>query len=333
MAIVDYEGFDRENANLNIFGFNEWSISADGQGYQSYGRYAYATAAIMSRPSKFIPMADGYWQAHLWFAYVPTNQGLFIRATLAGLEQVTVRFMASSQLIRVYRGSNLLGTSTYTYPVGVWFFCQIRFSVAPSGGAVEVWINGQSVLSVVGNTANTGSPNWDGWELTYAVTSAQCRVDNIVIYSTTGDPPTSRTPETRIWDTLPTGAGATTQWSPSAGANWQCVDEQPSNGDSDYVLAASSGLTDTYSTPAAAEAGSIIYAVAIHATMRKDDAGTNEVDGVIRSGGNNYAHGSPAGVNSSYGRHRWIWHSDPATGASWTVAGANAAQPGIRRTA
>ena len=332
MAIIDYEGFDRENANLNLYSSNNWSISADNQGYQSYGRYASTTNGTMQRASAYAAMQEGYWQSHVWFDSVPNNQGLYIRATLAGLEQVSVRFAPTSQKIEVWRGSNKLGESASTYPVGVWFFCQIRYVVTTTLGSVEVWINGKSVLAVTGNTANTGSPNWDGW-LLYYVGTPICRVDNIVVYSTTGDSPTSRTPETRIWDTLPTGAGATTQWSPSAGANWQCVDEQPSNGDSDYVLAASSGLTDTYSTPAAAEAGSIIYAVAIHATMRKDDAGTNEVDGVIRSGGNNYAHGSPAGVNSSYGRHRWIWHSDPATGVSWTVAAANSAQPGVRRTA
>ena len=331
MAIVDYEGFDRETANLNIFGVNEWLISADGQGYQSYGRYAYTGGGIMSRPSRFLPMEEGYWQAHLRFETVPKNIGLNIQATRGNVEQVNVRF-AISQKIELWRGNTQLAESASAYPIAVWFFCQIRYLITPSGGVVEVWINGQLVLSFAGNTAYTGSPNWDGWQLDYSITS-QCRVDNIVVYSTTGDPPTARTPETRIWDTLPTGAGATTQWSPSAGANWQCVDEQPSNGDSDYVSAASSGLTDTYSTPAAAEAGSIIYAVAVHATMRKDDAGTNEVDGVIRSGGNNYVHGSPAGINSSYGRHRWIWHRDPATGNQWTVAAANSAQPGIRRTA
>ena len=331
MAIVDYEGFDRENANLNIFSTNQWSISADGQGYQSYGRYAFSTDGTMQRASAFASMAEGYWQAHIWFDFALNINGLNIRATSAGFEQVSVRFAPNSQKIEVWRGFNKLGESASTYPVGVWFFCQIRYVISTIGGAVEVWINGKSVLSISGNTANTGTPNWDGWQLAYVATPT-CRIDNIVVYSTTGDPPTTRTPETRIWDTLPTGAGATTQWSPSAGANWQCVDEQPSNGDTDYVSAASSGLTDTYSTPAEAEAGSIIYAVAVHATMRKDDAGTNEVEGVIRSGGNNYVYGTPTGVNSSYGRHRWIWHSDPATGNQWTVAAANSAQPGIRRT-
>jgi hypothetical protein len=200
-----------------------------------------------------------------------------------------------------------------------------------AGGSVEVWINGKQVLAYSGNTAASGDNGWNGWQI-YQTSGAETRVANVVIYSTTGNAPNARTPETRIWDTLPTGAGGTTEWTPSAGANWQCVDEQPSNGDTDYVSAASAPLTDTYSCPAAATAGSIIYAVAVHATARKDDAGTNEVDGVLRSAGANYAHGSPKPITASYARYRWLWEADPATGLSWTVAGANAAQPGIRRT-
>jgi len=80
-------------------------------------------------------------------------------------------------------------------------------------------------------------------------------------------------------------------------------------------------------------AGSIVYGVAVHATARKDDAGTNNLDLILRSGGTNYASGNPNGLTSSYVRYRSLWDIDPATGTAWTVSGANASSAGIRRTA
>jgi hypothetical protein len=275
-------------------------------------------------------MNDGWWQAHLYIAYVGLADGTHVSAWLGASQQVQVRFSAAGT-VQLWRGGNLVLDTGVAWPIGVWFFAQIRFNCLTAGGSVEAWINGKQVLAYSGNTAASGGDGWNGWQIS-ANSGAETRVANVVIYSTTGNAPNARTPETRIWDTLPTGAGGTTEWTPSAGENWQCVNEQPSNGDTNYVSAASAPLTDTYSCPAEATAGSIIYAVAVHATARKDDAGTNEVDGVLRSAGANYAHGSPTPITASYARYRWLWNADPATGLSWTVAGANAAQPGIRRT-
>jgi hypothetical protein len=233
--------------------------------------------------------------------------------------------------VQIWRGGGMVAQNSEPWPLGGWFFAQIRFNCLLSGGLVEVWINGRQVLTYSGNTAASGSNGWNGWRV-FASSGPEMRIDNVLVYSTTGDAPNSRTPETRIYETLPTGAGGATQWTPSAGSNWQCVDEQPSNGDTDYVSAASSPLTDTYSCPGAAAAGSIIYAVGVHCTARKDDAGTNELDGVLRSAGTDYAAGAPASITTTYARYRWLWNTDPATGTAWTVTGANAAQPGIRRT-
>jgi hypothetical protein len=330
MAILDWESFARETADLNIFSNNNWVISADNSGPFGYGRFASATAGTMQRLSWYPTVNEKWWQAHIWFDAVPSNLPLRIHAMLGSGEQCEVRFDTSG-VVQVWRGSALLGASTKPYPVNGWFFCQIRFNCLTSAGAVEVWINGSQYVSVNGNTANQNANGSNGWKISY-ISPSVCRVTNVLVYSTTGAAPNSRTPETRIYDTLPTGAGGATQWTPSAGANWQCVNEQPSNGDTTYVSAASAPLTDTYSCPAEATAGSIIYAVAVHATARKDDAGTNEVDGVLRSAGANYANGAPASLSASYARYRWLWNTDPATGTAWTVTGANAAQPGIRRT-
>lgn len=330
MALLDWEGFDRETANLDILSSTNLSISADNAGMHGYGRYASTTNGAASRLAAFAPIQDGFFQCHARIDAVATNAGMQFGAMLGSQEQVQVRLDTDNR-VALYRGGTAIASGE-KYPVNAWFFLQIRFNIHPVSGSVEVRINGATVLNYSGNTAATGSQNWDGWRIGGTSTPTMYW-DNIILYSASGDVPNTWTPETRIWDALPTGAGGTTEWSPSAGSNWQCVDEQPSNGDSDYVSAASAPLTDTYSCPATAEAGSIIYGVAVHATLRKDDAGTNVVDGVLRVGTTNYAHGTPVGINSSYSRKRWLWTVDPSTGTAWTVTAANSAQPGVRRTA
>jgi hypothetical protein len=132
---------------------------------------------------------------------------------------------------------------------------------------------------------------------------------------------------------LPNGAGASSGWTPSAGSNYQNVDEQPNDGDTTYNSTTTVGAEDTYACPASVPAGCAVYAVAVEADVRKDDAGTNDADALLRSGGVNYASGSPLSLTTQYQRLTRIWKTDPATGAQWTVANANASQPGVKRTA
>jgi hypothetical protein len=331
MALLDWEGFDRETANLNIFSSTNLPISADGAGCYGYGRTANTNNGSASRLSAFAPISNGFFQCHARIDSVANTNGMQFRCYLGANEQCHVR-LDLDQKLALYRGSTRIAASSVRYPVNAWFFIQIRFQPAVSGGSVEVRLNGATVLSFSGNCANSGSDGWDGWGI--GGVSPMMYWDNIVVYSASGAIPNTWTPETRIYEDLPNGAGALAEWTPSAGANWQCVDEQPSNGDSDYVSAASSPLTDVYAFPSSTvPAGSIVYAVAVHATARKDDAGTNDLDLVLRSGSTNYASGTSSGLTASYVRYRRLWDNDPATGTSWTVSGANAASAGIRRTA
>lgn len=332
MAIVDWEGFDRETSNLDIFTFTNFGISGDGQGTFGYGRFAGTTNGAIVRDSWFAPILDGFINCHCWLSGGTNNIGVNINAKLGGANQFTVRLVGGT--VRMFRGSTQVASAFVAIPVNVWFFLQIRFRIEPSGtGYCEARLNGKTILTFSGNTADTGAANWNGWSINYT-DSPDFRVDNILVYDTSTPAPSTWTPDTRIWETLPNAAGGTTEWTPvGAAANWQCVDEQPANGDTDYVRADTAPLTDTYSCPSEATVGSIIYAVGVHSTLRKDDAGVNEVDGVIRVGSINYARGAPAPLASgAYGRQRWLWHQNPATAAAWTVSEANSAQPGVRRT-
>lgn len=326
MAILDWEGFDRETANLGMF--NEYSTNPtnDGTGAFNYGR---AKGDTCARYTAFPSTQTLFIQFHFYYAVSNMNASVGL---LDGNTWQIYFYIANDHIPTIRHGNGTtLASGTQAIAIGTWHFVQLKVTIANSGGTAELRINGKSIASYTGDTQNTANASANGWKINTS-SGNWVLVDNLLIYDTVGDAPTTWTPETRILETLPNGAGFTTEWTPSAGSNWQCVDEQPSNGDTDYVSAATAPLSDLYAVPASAIAGGIIYGLAVHATVRKDDAGASEVDGLIRSGGTTYAKGSPFVVTSNYVRARWLWSLDPATAAAWTVAGANAAQPGIRRT-
>jgi hypothetical protein len=335
MALLDWEGFDRETANLGIFSTFMGEISSDNSGVFGYGRYLYRTlpsqASSAGRYNCFPNIATVFIQCHIFFNNAFQNY-VQVWLTDGSTNQIGFRIRNDGKPQIVRGDDTVLANAANSVALNTWHFFQFRATVADSNGTAELRVNGQTIVTYTGDTKNTTNAYVNGWRVEASSAGQNGWFDNIIVYSNTGNPPNTWTPETRIFDVLPTGAGDTTEWTPSAGANWQCVNEQPSNGDTSYVSAASSPLTDVYAFSTPVPAGAIVYGVAVHATARKDDAGTNNVDGVIQSGGTNYAKGSPQALTSTYVRYRWLWDVDPATSAPWTVAAANAAQAGVRRT-
>lgn len=332
MALIDYEGFDRETdmALSNWFQFGNGTISADNTGVLGYGRYCVPSDVFGS--FRTMPATGGpvWMQAHI-FQPTPPSGGRIFAWRLGGTLQCEVRLQAD---LRVSFHRDFVNLATTPLPVmalNAWYFVQFRAVISNSVGSMQLWVNGQNVLSITGaNTSNSGASSCDQWAI---YSNNGTRFDNVLVYDETGAAPNARTPETRIYTELANAAGATTEWTPSAGSNFQNVDEQPNDGDTTYNSAASSPLTDLYAYPSTVPAGAIVYAVGVEYDARKDDGGTNEVDALIRAGGTTYAKGEVKGLTTSYQRFKATWTTNPSTAAVWTPAEANAAQAGIRRTA
>lgn len=332
MALIDFEGFDRETdiALSNWWqGYAGSSFGADGSGYLGYGRYCQPND--FTRTFRTMPATGGpIWiNAHV-FQPLPPGPGDIIHWQLSGTSQCAVRLQTDMRVSFMRDFVTLATTPLPVMALNAWYFLQLRSTISNSVGTMELWINGQLVLSFTGNNSNTGAASCDQWAIR---ATNGTRFDNILVYNETGAAPNARTPETRIYTELPNANGSAVGWTPSAGANYQCVDEQPNDGDTSYNSAGSAPLSDLYAYPSTVPTGAIVYAVAAEYDVRKDDGGTNEVDPLVRSGGTTYARGEVRALTTSYQRFKSFWETDPATGSAWTPANANAAEIGIRRTA
>ena len=328
MALIDFEGFDKET---NLALSNWWtggvgSGSVQPTGAFNYGRYINGPYGNF----RTIPLQSVLWMnVHVKLTIAPNGDIAFVFGNGASIN-VWISWNASLKLICSINGGATQTTNGAVIALGAWYFVQIRLYIHPTVGTVQVYIQGTLVYTFTGNTDRTSTGGVDRWSL---FSGGPFLYDNIILYNETGAAPNAKTPETRIFAELPTGAGATTAWTPSAGANWQNVDEEPNDGDTTYNSAAAAGLDDLYAFPASqVPAATTIYAVASEIVARKDDAGLNNIDTLIKSGATTYANGDTFGLTSTFQRFRSIMTTDPATGAAWTVSAANAAQLGIRRT-
>jgi len=267
------------------------------------------------------------WVVGFALRYISTGGSVTLLDFLDGTSsQVFLRINADNTLSFV-RGSTVLGTTSFSLISGTWYYIEAKVTINNTTGVCEVRVNGDTKLSLTSQNTRQSANNYANivkfgsfnntpqWGLTD-------------IYIADGNAAQTYLGDIRVKCLFPSGAGATTQWTPSAGSNYQNVDESTPNDDTDYNLSSVAGQIDTYAMDNLA-ANDTPLAVQWIARLRKDDAGTRTIRRVLRSGGANYE-GSNVNVSDTYNYYTEVLETDPATGVAWTNSGVNAVEAGIK---
>jgi hypothetical protein len=107
------------------------------------------------------------------------------------------------------------------------------------------------------------------------------------------------------------------------------VDDNPQNGDTDYVYSPTADDVDTYAVQDMVAVAGSIRAVQVTAVARKDDALERSLAIVVRSDGADYD-GDTQALGTSYVPYFQRYDEDPATAAAWEFAGVNAMEIGAK---
>lgn len=129
----------------------------------------------------------------------------------------------------------------------------------------------------------------------------------------------------------PNGVGTTTELSSSGcGANWQCVDEESSDGNATRVRSqGASYRTDTYAMADPAASSCHIAKVTVYCRAKKITIFLpGYVKLVLRTGGTDYE-SSAIAVNSNYANRSHEWVTNPNTGSEWTWSEIDALECGV----
>ena len=253
----------------------------------------------------------------------------------AGLWQCEVRINALGQLT-ICRNATVLATSANSLLINTYYYIEFKVYIHDAAGSAEIKVNGISWASVAGaDTKNTVNAYANQVQIGAGGGVGSASIgdyDDLYVCDNAGVVNNDYLGDVRVQAILPDGAGGNTEWDPSAGANWQCVDEVPPNEDVDYVYTSVAGERDSYTFVNLIPVAGSINAVVIYPRSRKDDAGARTVAPVVRIGGINYD-GIGQAIGNSYAYYPQIYETSPATIAAWTIAEINGAEFGVKLVA
>ncbi len=239
--------------------------------------------------------------------------------------------------ITAYRGAfgsgTLLGTSTtgVVASTSVHHYIELKSAIHNTTGTIEVHVNGVAVLTLASQNTRASSNNYFTQVAVgplNAIGSASVSVDldDFYVCDTTGSSCTNFLGDVRVEALLPNGAGGNTDFTASAGSNYQCTDDNPANDDTDYVSSATVGDMDTYAFGNLSSSVGSVLAVAVNTVDRKEDSGGRTHSHLIFSG-STVVSGAAYAPATAYANHQTVFHTNPGGGA-WTIADVNGVEAG-----
>lgn len=285
-----------------------------------------------ARVEKDIVSASTYY-----FAFKYRQEDIFVRDIFGVLEGITnhVRLQGvptnGALAFEAYneQGDTLLATSSHTFNANTWRLLELYIYINDASGRFVLKVDGATEIDFTGDTRNGGVGEINRVVLGYTGTTGSLNngyFDDFVIDDA------GWIGETSVYGLSPSGAGNSANWTPSAGNNWECVDEVPYS-DSDYIYTNSNDVVDTYALTNMSVSPYSIKCVQAMARAQKEGASTPQnLALVLRQGGTDYP-GSDQQILTSFSGHTEMWENDPNTSSAWLEAGVNSLEAGVKSRA
>lgn len=329
MTLLFMDGFDVQDAATKWTSHN-WNLCTYQTGRLGTGSCAqwnqYSSLELIS---KSIPAAatvifgaavnlEGMGGSNIWSLYGDSGvtDHLDIGFTLAGAMTLS-------------RGGTQIAISADSLVnVGTWQYIEFKATIASSGGIFIAHCNGVEIINFTGNTKNGGTNstidrvairqpngNYENWQM-----------DDVYICNGLGSTNNDFLGDVRVQALLPTGAGTTTQLTPSTGSNWSNVDDAPPV-TTTYNSSSTSTNRDTYAMGDLPSGTGTVFATQDVIYASKSDAGSASIKAAVRSGGTVY-YDATVVLSTSPQCYMAVRETDPATSAAWTAANVNALEFG-----
>lgn len=247
-------------------------------------------------------------------------------------EQLVLRQDAGGTLY-LDRGATNIDSNAYGLVADTWYYIEMDITWGDgTAGAYDIYVNGQNIMSGTSvDTRNVTGDNCSGVEF-QGNSSGAGIFDDVVAIDGTGTDQTTRIGPCFIETVIPNGDGNTVNFTPSAGSNWQNVDDGDSpDDDTTYNSSSTATHKDLYAMAALTGNIGTVYAVQPRSYVRGVDAGTRGLKNVARSNVTE-VDGTEKFVDQSYIYIDHIYENDPNGGGAWTESSVNAAEFGIKIT-
>jgi hypothetical protein len=215
----------------------------------------------------------------------------------------------------------------YRLRMGYWQYVEALVTIGTTDGRVRIQVDGDPKLDLAGlNTQWYAKPDIAQIMLGYP---GNCWIQDIYINDDQGPAPwNGMVGDIRVLPVGVTGNGFTNQWTPSAGQNFECVNEDPVNPAT--FTESSALLAKEYFQHAPADPlNTQILGVQLCSIAAKSDAGIRAIRQGARVGGAEYESADKA-LLTDMTTFTEFFPTNPATGLPWTKEQFDAAQIGAR---
>ena len=137
--------------------------------------------------------------------------------------------------LSIRRGSTLLETASFHFSIGNWYWLELKVKCHDSTGTYELRVGETVIASDTGVDTKAGSNNYHNRvQLGEGAGTDRVGYDDFYVCDGAGAVNNDFLGNVQVTTLFPSGAGFTTNFTPSAGANYTCVNEQLINEDTDY---------------------------------------------------------------------------------------------------
>lgn len=268
-----------------------------------------------------------------------TQSGDILALFDSGTTHIRVIINSASK-ITINRSSTLLATSTTSFSANTWYHLGFEFTIHDTAGVVKMWVNGvaETLTFVTGtettqDTRNAGNASANIFA--FKTTANTHDYDDLYLLDGTdgtaaqGAANNAFLGDCRVEAIRPSGTGNSAQFTPSAGSNFENVDDTTADGDSTYNASSTSGHIDSFAMANLAMSSGSVYGVQTNLWARKDDAGSVSIQPHFRINSTNYARTSVS-LGDTYLDYHVIEGKDPDTGSVWTLSGVNGCEYGYK---
>jgi len=227
-------------------------------------------------------------------------------------------------------GGTILGTTvTGLLSSTVWSYIEFKATIHDTTGVVVLKVNGVEVLNLTNqDTRNGANAQVTSLQIYNIVANTVGTYwDDIYICDTNGAVNNDFLGDVAVKRLLPSGAGNSTDFTPSAGSNYACVDEAAVNDDTDYVQSTTVGHKDLYAFGDLPTGTWVIKGVAVNLQAKKPDAGSRTARALTRTGATDYE-GGDLSVGIAYANLQTFFETNPNTGVAWTHSEVDGAEFG-----
>jgi hypothetical protein len=258
----------------------------------------------------------------------------------SGSEQISLRLGGSTLKLYVSRNGTTLATANVALNGGAWYYIEFRATIHNTAGAYAVRVNGVPIDGISDatnvNTRGSGTNNfanqvWMHDSANHLIGTGHFRYSDFYLLDNSGSSLNDFLGDVRYDVLYPSGAGTYAQFTPSAGSNYETVDESPAN-TTDYVTSTADNQIDSYQFADLSVSAATIHAVIVNAFAQKTDTGAKSLAIFCKASDGNETAGPDQVLGTSWLVYQRVLAQEPAAGGDrpWTVARVNGCEFGVK---